>query len=142
MTKPEKVARRNPKEICAQNRKSGLTKHKQEAGHVHILGDGVQARQQEAEEPADHLLQLARALQRPFRRVLPLVQGRGDVLRRGAQSHRPQEDEGDLRDYAGQGPVRGLAGRGWIVGEGAPPRPGVNMRHGRPPAAKNHLTEL
>ena len=27
MTKSEKVARRNPKEICAQNRKSGLTKH-------------------------------------------------------------------------------------------------------------------
>lgn len=27
MTKPEEVARRNPKEICAQNRKSGLTKH-------------------------------------------------------------------------------------------------------------------
>lgn len=27
MTKPEKVACRNPKEICAQNRKSGLTKH-------------------------------------------------------------------------------------------------------------------
>ena len=28
MTKPEKAACRNPKEICAQNRKSGLTKHK------------------------------------------------------------------------------------------------------------------
>ena len=27
MTKPEKVACRNPKEICAQNRKSDLTKH-------------------------------------------------------------------------------------------------------------------
>lgn len=27
MTKPEKVACRNPREICAQNRKSGLTKH-------------------------------------------------------------------------------------------------------------------
>ena len=27
MTKPEKVACQNPKEICAQNRKSGLTKH-------------------------------------------------------------------------------------------------------------------
>lgn len=27
MTKTEKVACRNPKEICAQNRKSGLTKH-------------------------------------------------------------------------------------------------------------------
>ena len=28
MTKSEKVACRNPKEICAQNRKSGLTKHR------------------------------------------------------------------------------------------------------------------
>lgn len=27
MTKPEKVACQNPKEICAQNRKSSLTKH-------------------------------------------------------------------------------------------------------------------
>ena len=30
-----------------------MTKHRREAGHVHILGDGVQAGQQEAEEPAD-----------------------------------------------------------------------------------------
>ena len=34
MTKPEKVACRNPKEICAQNRKSGLTKHNQMAAAV------------------------------------------------------------------------------------------------------------
>ena len=43
MTKPEKVACRNPKEICAQNRKSDLTKHRQAPRRVERPEHGVKA---------------------------------------------------------------------------------------------------
>ena len=79
--------------------------------HVDIVGVGVAAGQQEAEEPAHILMQLPGQEREPLRRVLPRLQGPRHVPRRGAQSRRAQKAEGDLRDYAGQGPVLGLASR-------------------------------
>ena len=64
-----------------------------------------EAGEQEAEEPAHILMQLADEKREQVRRVLPRVQGPRDVPRRGAEGGREEEAEGDLRGHARQGPL-------------------------------------
>ena len=51
MTKPEKVTCRNPKETRAQNRKSGLTKHKWEAPLERGHAEAARAARHEERDP-------------------------------------------------------------------------------------------
>ena len=79
--------------------------------HVDIVGVGVAAGQQEAEEPARILVQLPGAQPQPMGRLLRALPRQGDAARQGAEGRGEEAAQGDLRDYAGQGPVLGLASR-------------------------------
>ncbi len=79
--------------------------------NVDIVGHGFPPGKQEAQEPAHILLQLAGQERQPLRRLLPEVPRPRHAARQGAQSRGEEAIEGDLRDHAGPGPLRGLARR-------------------------------
>ena len=79
--------------------------------HVDIVGVRVAAEQQEAEEPARILLQLPCAQPQPMGRILRALPRQGNAARQGPEGRCEEAAQGDLRDYAGQGPVLGLASR-------------------------------
>lgn len=79
--------------------------------HVDIVGVGVAAGQQEAEEPARILVQLPSAQPQPMGRLLRAPPRQGNAARQGPEGRCEEAAQGDLRDYAGQGPVLGLASR-------------------------------
>ena len=82
----------------------GIAPRKPPLRHVHIIGLRVQAGEQEAEEPAHLLVQLAMPEQEPVRRVLQGMPQPRHVPRGGAEGRRPEADQGHLRDHAGRGP--------------------------------------
>lgn len=79
--------------------------------HVDIVGVGVAAGQQEAEEPARILVQLPSAQPQPMGRLLRALPRQGNAARQGPEGRCEEAAQGDLRDYAGQGSVLGLASR-------------------------------
>ena len=96
--------------------------------HVDIVGVGVAAGQQEAEEPAHILLQLPCAQPQPMGRLLRALPRQGDAARQGAESRGEEAAQGDLRDHEGQGSVRSLT----AGGDRRPGRACVNIAKKRP----------
>ena len=82
-----------------------------------VVGVGVPAGKQAAEEPPHILMQLPGAHGRPPGRVLREVPRPRHAARQGAEGRREKEAEGDLRGHEGRGPVRRVGSRSieWVV---------------------------
>ena len=106
--------------------------------HVDIVGVGVAAGQQEAEEPARILVQLPSAQPQPMGRLLRALPRQGNAARQGPESRGEEAAQGDLRDHEGQGSVRSLT----AAGDRRPGRACVSIAKNAHLKEESLLTEL
>lgn len=90
----------------------GLAPKDRQVRDLHIVDHGIRAGRQEAREPARILVQPDNPQRQPLRAVPPHAPRRtAHAARQGAEGDRTETREGDMRDNASLGPVRGLGGR-------------------------------